>query len=116
MEPDSQEQPPDERVVALRNQIAECEKVLELMDQPGYGRLEEYYGMLAKPYEPLLRGVNTDEEIRDRAAFALYILEPVVKARAHFASRLKVLKARMARIEQDKQPQSISERVMQFFR
>src|SRR3990167_10311809 len=98
MEPDSQEQPPDERVVALRNQIAECEKVLELMDQPGYGRLEEYYGMLAKPYEPLLRGVNTDKEIRDRAAFALYILDPVIKGRVHFVNKLKDLKARLSKI------------------
>ena len=115
VETDSQP-PPDERKIALESQIQECEKVLKLMDEPGYVRLEEYYGNMMKPYEPLLRGVNTDTEIRDRAAFALYILEPVVKARVHFERKMKDLKARLAKIQKDAEPVPVSERMLQFFR
>lgn len=115
METDSQP-PPDERKVALNSQIQECEKVLSLMDQPGYARLEEYYGNMVKPYEPLLRGVNTDKDIRDRSAFALYVLDPVLNAKAHFEKKLKDLKARLAKIETDSKPAVMTERLMQFFR
>lgn len=115
--PTDSQPPPDERKVALQGQISECEKVLALMDQPGYVRLQEHYEALARPYEPLLRGVNTDKEIRDRAAFALYVLEPVVKSRAHFERRMKDLKARLALLERNQDEQKpMTERMMQFFR
>lgn len=115
METESKELP-DERKIALRGQISECERTLGLMDEPGYVRLQDHFEALAKPYDPLLRGVNTDKEIRDRAAFALYVLNPVVNARAHFEKRLKDLKARLALLERSQEPAPLTERVMQFFR
>ena len=117
METDSPE-PPDERKIALESQIQECEKTLKLMEQPGYQRLQDHFVNLSKPYEPLLKGVNTDKDIRDRAAFALYVLDPVVNAKVLFEKRLKDLKARLELLSRDKkeEPGTVGERLLQFFR